>query len=185
MSLTPGVHSLPEKVLKDQQMNMPHLRFANSFRRFCMSMGSAALSSVAAMTIPTTNTVTDRFMEVPLQIGQRTVEHRPSASFSSGSSAGTCRPRRDRLRCRQLARRRTDRRPNSFRRMWVAHRSSPAAIAVPRVAAPGKGDGRRSARPAGPSRRIRRTTHHRSCEISCRRWDRLGIGCRAAQSAPA
>ena len=65
-SLTPGVHSLPEKVLNDQQMNMPHFRFASSSRRFCMSTGSAAWSSVAAMTIPATNTVTDRLMGVSL-----------------------------------------------------------------------------------------------------------------------
>ena len=30
MSFTPGVHSLPEKVLNDQQTNIPHLRLLSS-----------------------------------------------------------------------------------------------------------------------------------------------------------
>ena len=41
---TPGVHSVPEKVLNDQQMNMPQWRFFNSAARFCMSTASAAQS---------------------------------------------------------------------------------------------------------------------------------------------
>jgi hypothetical protein len=37
----PGVHSLPEKVLNDQQINMPHLRFFNSSARCRISTGAA------------------------------------------------------------------------------------------------------------------------------------------------
>lgn len=35
----PGVHSLPEKVLNDQQMNIPHFKFFNSSARFSISTG--------------------------------------------------------------------------------------------------------------------------------------------------
>ena len=62
--MTAGVYSRPEKVLNDQQMNIPHFKFTSSSRRFYMLIGSAALGSVAAMTIPLTNTATDRFMEI-------------------------------------------------------------------------------------------------------------------------
>ena len=42
-------------------MNIPHFRPASSSRRFCMFTGSAALSSMAILTIPRANTATDRF----------------------------------------------------------------------------------------------------------------------------
>ena len=50
ISFTPGVHSLPEKVLNDQQTNMPHLRLFSSAARFCMSAVSAAERVLAERT---------------------------------------------------------------------------------------------------------------------------------------
>ena len=41
-SVTPGVHSLPENVLKLQQMNIPQRRFFNSSARLAISTGPAA-----------------------------------------------------------------------------------------------------------------------------------------------
>ena len=46
-SVTPGVHSLPENVLKLQQMNIPQRRFFNSSARLAISTGWVAPSERA------------------------------------------------------------------------------------------------------------------------------------------
>ena len=57
-SLTPGVHSLPEKVLKLQQMNMPNRRSRSSLTRAPLGVAgggdvvSAECAGKVAQTIP-------------------------------------------------------------------------------------------------------------------------------------
>ena len=63
MSFTPGVHSLPENVLSDQQTNMPHLRPFSSSTRLAMLAGSAPGDTrLLAPTITSTSTVKNRRM---------------------------------------------------------------------------------------------------------------------------
>jgi len=53
-SVTPGVHSLPENVLNDQQMNMPHLSDLSSSARRTISIGwfAARAGKTAETAIP-------------------------------------------------------------------------------------------------------------------------------------
>ena len=66
-SLTPGVHSLPENVLNDQQMNMPHFSAFSSSARRAMSTGSAAARHGAAANARTVANITMRvaFIRLP------------------------------------------------------------------------------------------------------------------------
>ena len=51
MSLTPGVHSFPEKVLSDQQMNMPHFQVLELLHwRWGVFSGGGAIRGPAAPT---------------------------------------------------------------------------------------------------------------------------------------
>ena len=64
-SLMPGVHSLPENVLNDQQMNMPHLSPFSSAARFCMSTGSAARAESARQASSVMVVIRVRFISCP------------------------------------------------------------------------------------------------------------------------